>query len=157
VAHIERDEGVAAQSLLTAAAVRERAHEMLAAGFGGKLSHFTVDLNRLPAAAGFLATGVRGDYPALEGPFPARRGHFVLNGRDLWTELAARTRWPDAATKARAAFDLAIVSVLLDAGAGPTWCYRDVATGTAIGRSEGLALASFRMFEAGAFSADPND
>ena len=29
--------------------------------------------------------------------------------------------------------------------------------GIVIGRSEGLALASFRMFEAGAFSADPND
>ncbi len=33
------------------------------------------------------------------------------------------------AAKARAAFDLAIMSVLLDAGAGPAWRYRDPATG----------------------------
>ena len=157
MAHIERDERVAAQSLLTAAAVRERAHEMLAAGLAGKLSHFTVDLDRLPAAADFVAAVIRENYPSLEVPFHARWRHFVLNERDLWAELAARTRWPDAAARARAAFDLAIVSVLLDAGAGPTWHYRDPATGAAIGRSEGLALASFRMFEAGAFSADPHD
>ena len=31
------------------------------------------------------------------------------------------------------------------------------ATEQVIGRSEGLALASLRMFEAGAFSADPRD
>ena len=51
-----------------------------------------------------------------------------------------------AAARARAAFDLAIVSVLLDAGAGPAWRYRDPQTGAAIGRSEGLALASLAMF-----------
>jgi hypothetical protein len=50
-----------------------------------------------------------------------------------------------------------MVSVLLDAGAGSAWRYRDPATGTEIGRSEGLALASLRMFEAGMFSADPAD
>ena len=61
------------------------------------------------------------------------------------------------AARARAEFDLAIVSVLLDAGAGPDWHYRDAATGIVSGRSEGLALASLRMFEAGAFSNDPND
>ena len=47
--------------------------------------------------------------------------------------------------------------MLLDAGAGPDWRYRDAATGLIIGRSEGLALASLRMFEAGLFSATAND
>src|SRR6185295_3373724 len=37
------------------------------------------------------------------------------------------------------------------------WRYRDAATGAVLGRSEGLAIASLRMFEAGAFSADPAD
>ncbi len=59
--------------------------------------------------------------------------------------------------RARAEFDLAIVSVLLDAGAGPDWSYRDAVTGFSGGRSEGLAIASLRMFEAGAFSSDPGD
>ena len=59
--------------------------------------------------------------------------------------------------RARAAFDLAIVSVLLDAGAGAQWRYRDTATGKLIGRSEGLALASLDMFTNGAFSSEPRD
>jgi Protein of unknown function (DUF1688) len=63
--------------------------------------------------------------------------------------------WPSAAARARAEFDLAIVSVLLDAGAGATWRYNDVVTGRAIGRSEGLALASLAMFCDGLFSAKP--
>ena len=63
-------------------------------------------------------------------------------------------RWPDAKARARAEFDLVMVSVLLDARAGPDWRYRDAATGITVGRSEGLALASLRMFEAGLFSSD---
>src|SRR4029078_12938746 len=47
------------------------------------------------------------------------------------------------------------VSVSRDAATGPTWRYRDPKTGLAVGRSEGLGLASLAMFERGAFSADP--
>ena len=47
--------------------------------------------------------------------------------------------------------------MLLDAGVGPEWRYRDAATGLEVGRSEGLALASLRMFQAGVFSANPSD
>jgi hypothetical protein len=42
--------------------------------------------------------------------------------------------------------------VLLDAGAGPDWKYLE--NGKSIDRSEGLGVASFHMFMAGAFSAD---
>ena len=62
--------------------------------------------------------------------------------------------WPDRAARARAEFDLAIVSVLLDAGAGAAWRYRDAVTGQGIGRSEGLAIASLDMFAGGLFSRD---
>ena len=58
-------------------------------------------------------------------PFHSRWRHFVWNGEDRWASLDRRTRWPNAAARGRAAFDLAIVSVLLDAGAGPQWQYRD--------------------------------
>jgi len=90
-------------------------------------------------------------------PLHARWRHFRLSGIDLWPQLDAARQWTDPAEKARAAFDLAIVSVLLDAGAGPNWRYRDGVTGLQIARSEGLAIASLRMFEAGYFSADPLD
>ena len=50
--------------------------------------------------------------------------------------------------------DLAVVSVLLDAGAGPAWSYREPGTGETYARSEGLGVASFHMFANGAFSRD---
>ena len=43
--------------------------------------------------------------------------------------------------------------MLLDAGAGASWRYRDSVTGASVGRSEGLALASLDMFAHGVFSA----
>jgi hypothetical protein len=50
--------------------------------------------------------------------------------------------------------DLFLISVLLDAGAGNTWRYREKEGGNVYSRSEGLAIASLDMFNAGMFSAD---
>jgi hypothetical protein len=147
----------AARSLLSANAVRERAHEMLAAGLRGELAHFTVDLESLGVAAYVVSELIRSNYPTLDVPFHARWRHFVLGAQDLWAGRAAQAVWGSPAARARAEFDLAITSVLLDAGAGPSWKYLDPATGTVITRSEGLAVASLRMFEAGAFSSNPAD
>jgi hypothetical protein len=144
----------AALSLLSSAAVRERSAEMLEVALRGELAEFTVDLDCLPAIADAVVATIRANYPSLRIPFHARWRHFVLQGRDLWTELEQRTVFVNEAARARARFDLAIVSVLLDAGAGATWRYRDQATGLTIGRSEGLALASLRMFEQGLFSGN---
>jgi hypothetical protein len=149
--------GSIADSLLTAHAVRERAHEMLAAAERGELENFILHFDKLAGAAAFVAQVIREHYPSLQVPLHARWRHFRLGGVDLWPVIAAARRWPDSETKARAAFDLAIVSVLLDAGAGPDWRYRDGATGLQVARSEGLAIASLRMFESGAFSDDPAD
>ena len=51
--------------------------------------------------------------------------------------------------------DLTVVSVLLDAGAGPDWHYVEAGTGSASRRSEGLGVASLHAFAAGLFSGDP--
>jgi hypothetical protein len=81
----------------------------------------------------------------------------VFGGRDLWHDIVNSRAWPDQKTAARAAFDLVLTSVLLDAGAGAAWRYRDAATGLTAARSEGLALASLRWFAAGGLSDDPHD
>jgi hypothetical protein len=142
-----------ARSLLSAAAVRSRAGQMLATGLRDGLAHFTIDVDRLDGVADAVLSVTRRAYPALDVPFHARWRHFVLDGADRWADLADAVSWPDRAARARAEFDLAIVSVLLDAGAGAAWRYRDARTGQRIGRSEGLALASLDMFAGGAFSA----
>jgi hypothetical protein len=145
----------AALSLLNAEAVRGRAHRLLALALDGRLDHFRVDLGKLDDTADLVIEVTRAAYPSLDVPFHSRWRHFVVNGADRWAALARTAEWRDAAARARAAFDLATVSVLLDAGAGPDWTYRHPASGVRIARSEGLALASLDMFAAGAFSSDP--
>ncbi len=143
-----------AERLLSAAAVRDAANQMLQLARNGELAEWRVDLSRLVAAADLTASTVRVNYPDLNVPFHARWRHFNANGHDLWAELETPSD-PDA--RARAAFDLVIPSVLLDAGAGMAWRYQDQPTGARLSRSEGLGVASLRLFESGALSADPGD
>lgn len=147
----------AVRQLLKPAVIRERAQEMLQLGLDGQLSHFTVHPERLEACADYVLATIRKNYPTLDIPFHARWRHFLVAGTDRWRALDEAAGFADAGARGRAAYDLAIVSVLLDAGAGPAWRYRDALTGQLIGRSEGLALASLDMFAAGLFSGDPAD
>ncbi|RAK66318.1 DUF1688 family protein [Phenylobacterium kunshanense] len=140
--------------LLTAGAVRETARQMLRLALDWQLPEWSVQPDRMHAAADLVADTVRANYPDLNVPFHARWRHFVVGGRDLWAGLETPG---DAQARARAAFDLVIPSVLLDAGSGPGWRYRDPETGVELARSEGLGVASFRLFQSGAFSSDPAD
>lgn len=146
----------AARALLSAQAVRERAGQMLRLCEQDGLAHWRLDRSKLPEIADFTLAVMRENYPDLKIPFHARWRHFAAGGRDRWSLVAARADWKDTAARARAEFDLAIVSVLLDAGAGFRWRYRET-DGTVSSRSEGLAIASLDMFAAGLFSADAND
>jgi hypothetical protein len=128
---------------------------MLAIGLEDRLPNFRIDLDRMDGAVDLVLETTRNAYPSFDVPFHSRWRHFVTNGDNRWAAVADRTGWPDRAARARAEFDLAIVSVFLDAGAGPSWRYHDPKTGSAIGRSEGLGLASLAMFTGGAFSAAP--
>src|SRR5579871_959078 len=128
---------LAALSLLTPHAVRERAHRILEAGLADRLEYFRIDLRRLEQAADFTGAITCAAYPSLEIPFHSRWRHFVVDGDDRWKTITETAHWPSVAARARAEFDLAIVSVLLDAGAGAIWRYRDGATGRDIGHSEG--------------------
>jgi hypothetical protein len=130
------------RALLSPAAVRERAHQMLDLALAGKVEGWRVDLSRLADAADRTAAVTRELYPDLAVPFHARWRHFVAG--------APKLPEGDPAERGRASFDLVILSVLLDAGSGPGWRYRDAVTGRTFTRSEGLAVASQRMFEAGA-------
>ena len=147
----------AALTLLSASAVRERAHRMLALGLDDKLPHFRIHTEKMDGVVDLVLQTTRDAYPSLDVPFHSRWRHFIVNGDNRWAAIAGQARWRDAASRARAEFDLAIVSVFLDAGAGPTWRYRDPNSGLSVGRSEGLALASLAMFESGAFSANSRE
>jgi len=130
---------------------------VLAAALDGGLEDWTVNLDRLAPTADFVARVVRDRYPRLNVPVHSRWRHFVFGGRDLWNDIVGCAKPKNADAAARSAFDLAITSVLLDAGAGADWRYQDRATGLVVARSEGLALASLRWFECGELSNNPED
>ena len=144
------------KELRTPEAVRERCSELLQIGINGDLPWFELNLAKLDIVSELVITEMQHKYPNLEVPFHSRWRHFELAGRDLWKERANRSEL-EGLDRMVAAGDLAIVSVLLDAGAGPNWRYRDAESGLSFARSEGLAIASLRLFEAGFFSADPEN
>jgi hypothetical protein len=142
--------------LRTPAAIRERAAQVLKYVEDGRSAWWSVDANGLEAAvqATLAVTHKRFANPAAI-PFHSRWRHFEAGGHDRWGALAPRLSALPKEEVARRRIDLAVVSVLLDAGAGPTWSYREADTGETYARSEGLGVASFHMFANGAFSRDP--
>jgi hypothetical protein len=102
-----------------------------------------------------VAQVTREAYPALDIPYHSRWRHFCAGGIDRWGKLAGSVE-AHPIERARMAVDLVTVSVLLDAGAGASWRYREAESGLSFTRSEGLAVASLEMFRAGAFSSAPD-
>lgn len=132
----------AVAELRTTAAIRQRARFLLHRARIGESAWFTVADDALGAAAAQVAEVTRARFPDLGIPFHSRWRHFEAGGVD-------RT----AALDAPEMVDLAVVSVLLDAGAGPEWHYDEAETGLRLTRSEGLGVASWHAFRNGLFSS----
>lgn len=132
---------------------RERARALLARARAGQSQHFSVDDEALPSVASLVAQTTRSRYPQLKIPYHSRWRHFEAGGVDrrAWLDELQSGASQDAVTL----IDLVVVSVLLDAGAGPTWSYKEARTGQVHARSEGLGVASFHAFCSGLFSSDP--
>lgn len=151
------DDVAEAKYLATARAVRDRAEALYMLGARGELASFTVEESRLPALAECVLRVTRATYPDLRAiPNHTRFRHFDVGGIDrvarLDADLAARSG--SATERLCAKLELAITSVLLDAGAGGRWSYRE-SGGETYTRSEGLAVASYHLFSSGALSSDP--
>jgi hypothetical protein len=147
----------AVRALRSPATIRERCAAIAAAASAGRSEHFTVDRTALPAVAGRVARLTRERHPDLVVPVHSRWRQFEAGGVARKAELDARLRDRTSTGVARAHVDLAVVSVMLDAGAGPSWSYLERETGQRHARSEGLAVATFRAFMAGRFSSDAGD
>jgi hypothetical protein len=141
-----------ADALLTAQAVRSHCAQIMALAEQDSAPHFRLHLQQLPAAAAWVADTIRLQYPDLDVPYHSRWRHFEAGGVDRWGRLAMAQEL-SGAERARTRIDLAIPSVLLDAGAGADWRYQD-ADGMPLSRSEGLGVASLALFASGALSDD---
>ncbi len=140
--------------LLTPQAIRDRAelvYSYCAEGNG----QFNIDESKLDHVAAYVETVTKEHYPHLSIPYHSRWRHFAIEGSRALTRYQSATENMTPIERARVGVDLIVPSVLLDAGAGSQWLYRDPDSGQAIGRSEGLALASLRLFMDGEFSSDP--
>jgi hypothetical protein len=180
------------------ATIRLRCASVLRAVEADLSPSFRIDRQLLPALADRVAALTQARFPTLDIPLHSRWRHFEAGGVDRKAGMDAALAGQDRLAVARARFDLAVVSVLLDAGAGAKWHYTE---GQALGaaaqpragadelfamldqaaapaapapapspvsapvpgqgqtytRSEGLAVASFRAFMAGAFSSRGGD
>lgn len=108
----------------------------------GKSKYLILHEDKIDEAADYVYDLMKRDYPDLSLiPPHSRWRHYpdecineLIRGKEKpWKTLV----------------DLFMVSVLLDAGAGPDWSYSD--GGRVYKRSEGIAMAVFRMFESDVF------
>lgn len=142
-----------AKDYLTAKAVRQTTETIFELALAEE-SHFEMDLENLTELADQVVDVIRSNYPDLKIPYHSRWGHFRAGHPQRLEKLSDSLKGKDAFEQARCQLDLVIPSVLLDAGAGSEWVYRESATGFEVGRSEGLGIASFYMFLEGAFSSE---
>ncbi|MGI4776856.1 MAG: URC4/urg3 family protein [Janthinobacterium lividum] len=152
------DPASAAACLRTTEAIRTRAAALLARARGGESRWFSVgDEAAMDTAAQAVVDATRERYPSGSIPFHSRWRHFEAGGVDRLADLD-RLLGDDVTPRerARVQIDLALVSVLLDAGAGPDWHYVESASGERFSRSEGLGVASFHAFTSGLFSSNPD-
>ncbi len=153
--------------LLSARAVRESAQRVFDLCKRGE-GEFILHLDKLEQVADFVIKVIREKYPDLKIPYHTRFNHFHVGGVDRVAKLdevskkllaSAPEKYKISADemaleRARMMIDLAVTSVLLDAGAGNEWKYRDPHDGHMYSRSEGLAVVSYNMFIKGTFSSD---
>ncbi|BAZ67497.1 MAG: URC4/urg3 family protein [Pelatocladus maniniholoensis HA4357-MV3] len=135
-------------------AIRERCQEIFTMVVAGESHHFACDLDQLERVADYVIEVIPEQYPDLQIPFHSRWRHFEVGGVPRLAKLDEKLAQMAPIEKAAAKFDLAIISVLLDAGAGNRWHFYEEETQLSFRRSEGLAVASYQMFCQGLFASD---
>lgn len=134
-------------------AIRDRCSQLFELACADQLRYFRVDLSQLERTAEYVLQVIQANYPNLNVPFHSRWRHFEVGGMARLQQLDDTLSGLSPVDRAKAKFDLAIISVLLDAGAGAAWQFVEPRTQQVFQRSEGLAVASFHMFCDGLFAS----
>ena len=120
----------------------------------GKTS-FNYHPEKLEDLAKFVLQVIQENYPDGDIPFHSRWGHFKAGGVDrIKNELDPKLKHLSLLDQTKSKLDLAITSVLLDAGAGSEWNYWEHNTQKKFNRSEGLGIASLYLFLDGSMSSN---
>ncbi len=153
---MNKEEGQESQDVLKALndlyTIRERAHRILSLAKEDKLNYFAFHQEQMIPTASFIMDVITKNYPTLDIPYHSRWRHFEVNGIDRIKNMMTSLSAPPA-ERGKILYELVIISVFLDAGAGAAWRYFEEETGTYYARSEGLALASLALYQKGMLSS----
>lgn len=139
--------------LFDPATIRSRCQNIFDAVSADRSNYFILKSENLPKVVEYVVNECRLNYPDGRIPIHGRMRHFEMDGIDRIGNLKKKLA-KSSLEKSVALADLVVVSVLLDAGAGTQWKFKETATGKTYGRSEGLAAASLEYFVKGGFAND---
>ncbi|EJD02016.1 DUF1688-domain-containing protein [Fomitiporia mediterranea MF3/22] len=145
--------------LRTLPAIRERCNKVYSIAARNELEFFEYHPEKEGDAVDFCLKIIQRDFGAdIESIPPHGRWRHLDAGRPRIAHLISK--WKETSSSindkeiCKCLVDLFLVSVLLDAGAGKVWKYKEQGCGDIFSRSEGLGVASFYMFNEGFFSGD---
>ena len=136
-------------------AIRERCQQLFDLGIKGELEHFNLHLERLDGLVNIVKAETLDHYPNLDVPYHSRWRHFNVGDLDRIAVVNEILASVPAQERCRSKLEMAIISVLLEAGAGDGWGFVDTKSGTRHKRSEGLAIASLYAYGDGVFGSEP--
>lgn len=146
-----------ANTLLSAAAVRARASEVLELAIADELANVSVNLDLLPNLAARVTQAIEHSYPDFQIPPYGCWRRFEAGGLDRWGMLASVRVFAGSEELLAAAADLAVATHVVSVSIRPDWIYLDMAAGQAFEARQAIAIGMLAMFAAGSFSADPGD
>lgn len=137
--------------------IRSQSQRLLELAKDNQLKYFALNLKQLDNTASYITDVITSKYPDLDIPYHSRWRHFEMDGLNRIEQLKLKAQPKSAIEWGKILYELVIISVLLDAGAGRFWAYLEESTGRRYSRSEGLALASLYLYQSGSFSMDPEN
>jgi hypothetical protein len=137
--------------------IRSQSKRLLDLAKENQLKSFALNPEQMVTTASFVIDVITSQYPDLNIPYHSRWRHFEMDGINRIQQLRQKAQPENALSWGKILYELAIISVLLDAGAGRRWVFQEENSGRSYSRSEGLALASLYLYQSGCFSLDPNN
>lgn len=142
------------QTLKDPSTIRRQAHRLLKLAKQDQLEYFSINPEKMMPTAAYIIDVIMQNYPDMNVPYHSRWRHFEAGGIDRIKTLKSSLN-SMTTIDGRVLYELVIISVFMDAGAGPLWRYKEKDTDKEYSRSEGLALASLALYQSGSLSSIP--
>ncbi len=130
-------------------AIRRHCEQVYQLVKDGKGRYFSLHEEKLEPLCDYVLSVIRQNYPDLKVPFHSRWRHFRGPHGDCLSDMEKTYLGLSEGSRTQAMMEVVLVSVLLDAGAGASWRYRDPRSNKLLSRSEGLAFASWDLVKEG--------